>query len=353
MKGQAATGSVARWRTPIAAALLLTLLAVLVGTGQWPGLRSKVSFAPNGLVAVPPGEIRRVEIRSGASHVRFHRQPGGWSLAGTDRPVAADLASHLLTALRLVNVSAPVRQIPAGELSAESFADFGLDPPAMVVVLETEAGVAATVNFGMLNPASTSHYARLGGNPAVYLMSRHVGEEWRLVLDMTRRLKGGGESAEAARGASLLLPVSLDQAWAVEIVFAGNLTRLERDAGGNWFRHVGQHSHAAGGNTHVADPVQARIIDTALRSLDAAAVETHVGPADPARLEQCGLRFPTLILLLYARDSSTPVSRLEFGGMADRLDRFARLAGDGEIVTVAEFEVRRLTELLKAVGAGS
>lgn len=352
MKGQAATRSVARWRTPIAAAILLALLVALVGTGQWPGLRSKVAFAPDGLVAIPPGEIRRVEIRSGTSHIRLHRQPGGWSTDAADQPVAADLASHLTTALRLINVSRPVRQIPPGELSAESFAEFGLDPPVMVAVLESDAGVTATVNFGTLNPASTSHYVRLGGQPAVYLMSRHVGDEWRLVLDMMRRLGVPGESADAARDAGLLLPVSLNQAWAVEFVFAGKLTRFERDAGGNWFRHVGQHTHAAGGG-HVADPVQARIIDTALRSLDAAAVETRVGPADPARLDQCGLKFPALMLLLYARDSSTAVSRLEFGAMADHLNRFARLAPDGDVVTVAEFEVRRLTELLKAVGAGT
>jgi hypothetical protein len=62
---------------------------------------------------------------------------------------------------------------------------------------------------------------------------------------------------------------------------------------------------------------------------------------------------PTLIVLFYARDSSTPLARLEFGAPADRLDRYARLAPDGAVVTVAEFEPRRLAELLKAVGAGS
>jgi hypothetical protein len=62
---------------------------------------------------------------------------------------------------------------------------------------------------------------------------------------------------------------------------------------------------------------------------------------------------PTLIVLFYARDSSTALARLEFGGAADNLDRYARIAPNGAIVTVAEFEVRRLTELLKAVGAGS
>ena len=60
-----------------------------------------------------------------------------------------------------------------------------------------------------------------------------------------------------------------------------------------------------------------------------------------------------MILLLYARDNSTEVARIEFGGALDSLDRYARLTPDNQIVTVAEFEVRRLTDLLKAVGAGS
>ena len=59
------------------------------------------------------------------------------------------------------------------------------------------------------------------------------------------------------------------------------------------------------------------------------------------------------MVLFFARDSSTPLARLEFGAAADSLDRYARLAPDGAVVTVAEFEVRRLTELLRAVGAGS
>jgi hypothetical protein len=47
------------------------------------------------------------------------------------------------------------------------------------------------------------------------------------------------------------------------------------------------------------------------------------------------------------------LAQIEFGGSADSLDRYARLAPNGDVVSVAEFEVRRLTELLKAVGAGS
>jgi hypothetical protein len=143
------------------------------------------------------------------------------------------------------------------------------------------------------------------------------------------------------------------QVWAIEIVFAGKLTRFERDIDGNWFRHLGQHSHASGNVTHVADPEPARIIDTALRAFDATAIETRIGPADPTLLARYGLNLPSLILLVFSRDSSTPLARLEFGASADPLDRYARLAPDGAVVTVAEFEMRRLTELLRAVGAGS
>jgi hypothetical protein len=271
---------------------------------------------------------------------------------GRPDAVSAELAAHLETALRLLHVSKPSREFTAGELTAASFAPFGLDPPSDVAVLETRTGAATTVNFGGLNPAGTSHYVRLAGAPTVYLMGRHVGEEWQVALDMARR-QGRGDVAAASRGAGLLLPVSMAQVWALEIVFAGKLTRFERDGAGNWFRHTGQHSHAAGSVTHVADPAQAQIIDTAVGPLDAAAIETRLGSPDGTQLARYGLNLPGLIVLFYARDSSTPLARLEFGVNADDLDRYARLAPNGAVVTVAEFEVRRLTELLKAVGEGS
>jgi hypothetical protein len=349
----AARHGLTRWMTPLAAAILLTLLVALAASGQWPELRSKVSFSSKGLLTIAPTTIHRVEIRSGPDSVTLDRQPGGWSIDATQGAVPAELASHLDTALRLINVSEPAREIPASELTAGSFAEFGLDPPADVAVLETRDGVAATVNFGTLNPAGTSHYVRMGGAPTVYLLPRHVGVEWRVIFDMARRLRGPAESAVASRGASLLLPVSMAQVWAIEIVFAGKLTRFERDAGWNWFKHIGQHAHAAGTDAHVADPAQARLIDTAFSAFDAAAVETRIGPADSAQLARYGLTLPTLMVLFYARDSSTPLARLEFGAAADSLDRYARLVPDGAVVTVAEFEVRRLTELLRAVGAGS
>jgi hypothetical protein len=343
-----------RFVAALAAALLIVLLAAITVSGHWPELRQVVPFTGKGLVANAPSDITQVEIRAGQESVAVRRAAGGWTIDGMAEPVPAELASHIETGLRLLHVSEPAREIAPAELTPASFAEFGLDPPTSVVAVGGAKGPVATVNFGVLNPAGISQYARVGGSPTVYLMPRHVGSEWQVASDMARRLRAQAEPAVAHRGQSLFLPVSMAQIWAVEIVAGGKLTRFERDSAGNWFRHTGQHSHTANADTHIADPAQARVIAAALESLDTTAVETRVGrPADAGQVAKFGLAFPPVIVFLYARDNSTAVARVEFGGAADSLDRYARLAPDGEVVTVAEFEVKRLTDLLKAVGAGS
>jgi hypothetical protein len=306
------------------------------------------------LVAGGPSDITQVEIRAGRDSIGFRRAAAGWTIDGISGAVPAELASHINTGLRFLHVSEPLREIAPAELTPGDFAEFGLDPPASVVSVGTTHGAVTTVNFGVLNPVGTSQYVRIGGSPTVYLMPRHVGSEWQVAGDMARRLRAQAEPGVAQRGRSLFLPVSMAQIWAVEIVAAGKLTRFERDSTGNWFRHTGEHSHTANTNAHVADPAQARLIAGALESLDATAVETRVGrAADAGQLAKFGLSYPPVIVLFYARDNSTEVVRVEFGGASDSLDRYARLAPDGEVVTVAEFEIKRLTDLLKAVGAGS
>ena len=338
------------------AGVLIALLVALAFSGHVPEFGALVHFSSNGgLVSVAPSAVTQVEIRAGRENVALRRNAGGWTIDGADGPIAvpAEIASHVEMGLQFLNVSDPMREIPASELKPVDFTEYGLDPPASVVVIGTAGGTAATISFGSLNPVGTSQYLRLSGAGTVYLMPRHVGTEWQVAGDMVRRLRGQAEVANAGPGTGLLLPISIAQVWALEIVSAGKLTRFERDSAGNWFRHTGQHTHSGGANTHMADSAQARAIAAALDAFDQTAIESRVAhPTDDAALGRFGLALPSVIVLLYARDGSAPLARIEIGAATGNFARYARLAPNGEVVTVAEFEVTRLTELLKAVGAG-
>jgi Domain of unknown function (DUF4340) len=189
------------------------------------------------------------------------------------------------------------------------------------------------------------------------LMPRHVGTEWEVTADMARRTlppESGSSDDNAKRLMALLLPASIDRIWAIEIVIQGKLYRLERDSAGNWLLHTGQHSHAGNTDAHVADPDKARIIATALASLDQTQIETVVAKhPDEAELERYGLSRPEVIALMYARDSSSPLARLAIGKVSsDGFSRYARLAG-GDVVTIAGYTATNMVQLLKAVGAAS
>jgi hypothetical protein len=330
---------------------MIGLIAGLAATGRPLGGRILQRFAPQGIVPANPSDIRGVEIKLGKDRIGLRRTPeGSWAFDGETRAaVPGDAAAHLDMALRFLNVSAPTRRLDPEDYRDAALADFGLDPPDCVVSLGAAGGAAATVDFGALNPAQTAQYARLVGTTTLYLLPRHVGAEWRLTADLARR------SLPATTGASadLLLPVSLDHVWAVEIAFGGKLHRFERDASGDWFLHVGQHTHAPNTPGHVADPAKAPIIAAALAAFGETAVE-RVAAQRPADDEQTrlGLERPALIVLLYPRDSSTPLARIEIGGAAaDGLSRYARVAQGDKVVTIAADGPRRLAELLQRVGA--
>ena len=111
------------------------------------------------------------------------------------------------------------RVLAAGEYSPGQLAEYGLDPPHFVLAVAEGGGNTTRVGFGEATAAQNAQYVRIVGRPELYLLPRDVGEEWQLARDM-------GE-----RGAKLLLPVSIAQVWAIEIVSRGTLYRFERDCG--------------------------------------------------------------------------------------------------------------------------
>jgi hypothetical protein len=358
----ALTRAVRSYAALAAGALMVALIAALALIGPPPGL-PQLHFEARGIVQAQPSAIDRVEIRTDRDSVAFRRsRSGSWIFDRPDGPaVPSELASRLDAALQFMHVSEPARTLEPADYAGARFTEFGLDPPRYVVSVEKADRSAVVADFGTLNPASTSQYVRLIGQPTLYLMPRHVGAEWELTADMAKRLsppdaESGSEAAAGVkRAAGLLLPVSIDRVWAVEIAFQGKLHRLERDSAGNWLLHVGQHTHSENTAAHVADPGQARIIATALAALDQTQIEGLVARRPDSReLEHSGLARPMIIALVYQRDNSSPLARIEIGSMAeDGFGRYARIAGSGDVVTIAAYEADRLIDLLKTIGAAS
>jgi hypothetical protein len=353
------TAAHGRYAIMTVAAAVLALIGALALTGKPPGSHDLQHFEANGIIAAQPLHVGWVEIRTGNDRIEFRRkETGSWAFYPSTDELPSELASHLEAALRFMHVSTPARTLDPSDYQRASFADFGLDPPAYLVSFGITDGSRLIANFGTLNPAGTSQYVRLVGQSTLYLMPRHVGAEWQLTVDMAKRIlprEPGDDHDATARATGLLLPTSIDQLGAVELVTGAKLHRFERDGSGNWFLHLGQHVHSGNTPAHVADPAQGRIIAAALAALDRTQIEGVVArhPSD-SELDRYGLSRPMLIALTYARDSSAPLARIEFGNKADdNFSRYARTSDGGNVVRIAAYEAERLIELLKAVGAGS
>ena len=350
------TRSAARFAGVAGAVVMIALIGAISLTGHWPTSGALNRPEVRGILAVPADQVARIEVSAGEKDFVFrHGSEGEWLVNGAETEKA--VSGHIDTALRMLNVSNPTRVLTPGEYSTAQVADFGLDPPRMLVSVVTNTGKTSSITFGEATPAQNAQYVRVIGQPNLYLLSRFVGVEWELAADMAQRLLPGGMSdADATqRPSALLLPVSMATISAVEIVQNSALTRFERDPAGDWFHHVGQHVHKPGGFVHNADPKLAPLLATELTALERASIEgVVVQHPDPDALGEFGLEHPPLIMLLYTRDSSRPVARIEFGKPThDGFGRYARVQETDSVVTVPVYAAAHLEKLLQLAGARS
>jgi Domain of unknown function (DUF4340) len=326
----------------VAACLMAGLLGIIAITGRWPVDAPRTHLDTAGILRLPAEGIVAVEFSAGEQQSRFSRRSAqGWLLDG--RPTGPAAVNHIETAVRLLTVSAPRRTLAAGDYNADQLAEYGLDPPRFVLSVVETGGSTRRLDFGEATPAQNAQYVRIDGRPELYLLPRDVGEEWQLARDM------------AERPTDLLLPVSIAQVWAIEIISHGVLCRFERDPAGLWFHHVGQHIHTPGGLVHHADPKVAPLIEAELAKLDCLPVARVVAShPDGTALASAGFEHPTEILLLYSRDSAGPVARVELGNTAaDRPERYARIVQNDNLVIVADDATRHLATLLQLAGPSS
>jgi hypothetical protein len=326
----------------MAACLMAGLLGVIAVSGRWPVDAPRTHAEAGGILSLAPERVLRIEFSSGERRSTFARNSRGEWLFN-DAATEPAVAGHIDTAIRLLTISVPRRVLSVSEYRPDQLTEYGLDPPRFALAVAETGGNTTRLGFGEATPAQNAQYVGVVGRPELYLLPRDVGEEWQLARDM-------GE-----RGAHLLLPVSIAQIWAIEIVGGGTLYRFERDPAGLWFHHVGQHVHTPGGFVHHADPTLAPLIAAELAVLErmpiARIVTRH---PDVTALTGAGLEHPSTILLLYSRDIAGPVARIELGNAAaDGLGRYARIQQSDRLVIVPDDAGQHLVALLQLAGPRS
>jgi Domain of unknown function (DUF4340) len=355
--GAAAPRSAARFLGLAGAIAMIALIGAISLTGRWPtGEIILPDPVVRGILAVPADQVALIQVSTGEKDLVFrHPSDGTWLINGVETEKA--LSSHVDAALRMLNVSSPPRVLKPGQYSAAQVADFGLDPPRLLVSVVAKSGKTSSVTFGEATPAQNAQYVRVIGQPDIYLMPRYVGVEWELAVDMAQRLPTVTSDTDVTqRPSTLLLPMSMATISTAEILENGTLTRFERDPEGDWFHHVGQHIHGPGGApAHKADPKLAPLLGAEFTALERASIEAVMTQhPDPDTLAEFGLEHPPSVLLLYTRDSSRAVARIEFGKPTpDGLGQYARVQETDSVVTVPNYAAAHVEKLLQLAGVRS
>lgn len=153
----------------------------------------------------------------------------------------------------------------------------------------------------------------------------------------------------APTGERWLLPVEITEVGAIEIVNRGTLHRFERDANGIWYYH-GIHADTTAEHGHTSDPVAAGKIDTALIGFSRARKERNF----PLNVEndEFGVTRPEIFILAYGLKDRQPFVRYAVGTVApDNVSRYVLPVDSAEVVTIANFHIDNLLNLIAAMQA--
>lgn len=170
---------------PMAAAVALAFLAALALHGERPE-PGMVAFKAAGLLtAFAPAEAREIEVSRAGELWRFRREGRSWRAVEAPRPIPAEAADRIDTALRLLRDSGPLRVLSANEVAHAAPADYALGPEALRVTVFGPDAATFAVRFGAANPLGSARYARIEGIDGVPLLPTYVAETWEQVIGAT------------------------------------------------------------------------------------------------------------------------------------------------------------------------
>lgn len=162
----------------------------------------------------------------------------------------------------------------------------------------------------------------------------------RLPADVAEKIHG-------VEGSRMLMPVATAEIAAIELVQAGTMHRFERDATGAWFYH-GVHADAQAIHAHQTQPQQAERIEKGFAALGRTRMERFF------KLDvqnAYGVTSPKMVILVYGKGNSQPLAQFAVGDIApDGLSRYVLRVGSASVVTIPDYQITNLLDLIQAVG---
>ncbi len=166
---------------------------------------------------------------------------------------------------------------------------------------------------------------------------------------------GGGEgnqeaSHQDAGEVKFLLPVPVGTLGAVEVMFDGETYRFERDGADAWFLHRhGPDEPKDVLHEHRADADLAPLIGQALGAFGRTRIGREIGTGVEG--VDYGVADPTVVITVYPVEGRAPLWRYAVGDMlTDGFRRYTKVDDDPNIITIANYQIENLQQLIAVVG---
>jgi hypothetical protein len=162
--------------------------------------------------------------------------------------------------------------------------------------------------------------------------------------DSSSETDGDGHSPVASNGARMLFPAPIEEVGAIEIVYAGQLHRFERDAKSAWLYHL-DHPKTPSAHQHQSVESASEMINKALTGFGRTRLERQV-PADKQR-DSYGVNSPQMIVLIYGLGGTELLAQYAVGQVApDTFSRYITRVGSDTVHTIANFHIELLEKLI-------
>jgi hypothetical protein len=303
---------------------LLVLLVVALGLGAYiyfvESKRDPLATETREKVfSVDTAAIEQIEVRAASGEVTTLRKAGedDWQIAA---PVSAPADETTVASITGALASTDITRVL--DENAAAFDQFGLDPPRITVSFTLKGDATRRqLNLGNKTPSGTDTYARIDGQPRLFLIGGYLEDTFnRTTFDLR-------DKAVLAIEHEAVDAVTLERPSAPTIA-------LKRQAD-SW---------------RLAQPIDARAdyspVDSLVSRVDSAqmrSVELEGTEPTPAQLRTFGLDRPQLTATF---GSGSSVARLAIGGKKDDSSVYARDLSRPLVFTV---EASLLTDLQKPV----